>query len=295
MSHIILIITMSASPFITEASLENFTEVVIQQSHECPVLVDFWADWCSPCKMLMPLLGKLVQDYNGAFRLVKVNSDQQQELAAQFGVRSLPTVKLFKDGKPIDEFMGALPENQIRTFLDKHMVNETDQHAVAAINLLQNGEIDAANKEFSAVFSASPQHVNSLLALASYTLGDKQYDLCQQYLDKLPVTEQGNPEVVKLKAQLDISRASGDTDIDTLIQDVDSDPNNLSARLVLGNAYIAQQEIEKGLQQFLSIIQADRNFQDDAGRSAMLNTFNMLGSGDPLVRAYRGKLARVLN
>ena len=123
---------MPESPYIVEVTAENYQEVVIQGSLQAPVLVDFWADWCQPCKILLPMLAKLVDEYQGKFILAKINTEQQQELAAQFGIRSIPTVKLFMQGQPVDEFSGALPEEQIRQFLDQHIPRESDKAVAQA-------------------------------------------------------------------------------------------------------------------------------------------------------------------
>ena len=132
---------MSESPFIIDLTLENFEQVVLRDSQQTPVLIDFWASWCQPCQILMPLLSKLAEEYQGKFILAKLNTEEQQEIAAQFGIRSIPTVKLFKDGAQVDEFAGALPENDIRTFLDKHIPRETNSVLAQAEHMMAMGNL----------------------------------------------------------------------------------------------------------------------------------------------------------
>ncbi|CAG0911619.1 unnamed protein product, partial [Cyprideis torosa] len=157
---------MSDSPFVIDVTAENFTEVVLNTSMERPVLVDFWADWCNPCKMLMPLLTKLADEYGGQFILAKVNSDEQQALAQQFGVRSLPTVKVFRNGQPVDEFMGALPEGEIRAFIGRHLSKPSDQFLLAAAQYLEQGNFPDAIQQLAQGIESDPDRAELRIQLA---------------------------------------------------------------------------------------------------------------------------------
>ena len=133
---------MSESPYIHNVSMQDFQNLVLEKSINKPVLVDFWADWCQPCQTIMPMLAKLAEEYDGKFELAKVNADQEQELAAHFGIKSLPTMKLFYQGQIVDEKLGAVPESEIRAMLDKHIVSESDQFMQAAMMAYEQGETD---------------------------------------------------------------------------------------------------------------------------------------------------------
>ena len=138
--------TMTQSQYIYEVDTENYGRIVVEGSRSVPVLVDFWAEWCQPCKLLMPILARLAEAYQGKFILAKINTEEQQAIAAEFGIRSIPTVKLFRHGEPVDEFMGALPESEIRAFLDRHIPRESDQLVAQADQLIQAGKTEQAVK-----------------------------------------------------------------------------------------------------------------------------------------------------
>ena len=284
---------MNQSSYVTTATEENFQQVVLEQSHQQPVLVDFWADWCAPCKMLMPLLEQQADAYAGAFILAKVNSDEQQALATQYGVRSLPTVKLFINGEVIDEFMGALPESQIKEFLGKHIVNEFDAMVLTGQTALENGEIDSAREQFQAVLE-NAYHFDAVIGLASIMLAQQDQAQAEQLLSKVTSDDQSRSEFVAIKARLAFQQ-NNDKSIEDLLAALETEPHSLDRLLALGNAQIANDEIEAGMQSFIEIIKRDRSYGDDAGRSALLNVFNMLGSSDPRVKQYRRALASALN
>jgi putative thioredoxin len=147
---------MANSPHVVSVTTESFHQVVVQGSHERPVLVDFWADWCAPCRMLMPVLASIADSYGGKLLVAKVNTEEEQGLAAEYGIRSLPTVQLFKDGRPVDQFMGALPEPQIRQFLEQHLPRESDQLLARAQGLLSAGDLEGAARMIEAVGQADP-------------------------------------------------------------------------------------------------------------------------------------------
>ncbi len=139
---------MSESPYIHNVSMQDFQNLVLEKSINKPVLVDFWADWCQPCQTIMPMLAKLAEEYGGKFELAKVDADKEQELAAHFGIKSLPTMKLFYQGQIVDEKLGAVPESEIREMLDKHIVSESDQFMKAAMTAYEQGQTDQAKNTF---------------------------------------------------------------------------------------------------------------------------------------------------
>ena len=177
---------MAETPHIVTVTEENFAFAVLEQSAEVPVLVDFWADWCAPCRMLSPILDKLAAELKGKLVVAKVNSDQQQQLAMQYGVRSLPTVKLFRDGRIVDEFMGALPEGQIRSFLDRHMPRESDALVARAQTLIEQGDVDAAGRLLDQAQADDPGNPRVSLALAAFKLSRGAFDEAAAAVEALP-------------------------------------------------------------------------------------------------------------
>lgn len=288
---------MSDSPYIFEANAQNFDQLVVQNSYQLPVLVDFWADWCQPCQMLMPILSKLADEYQGAFILVKVNSDQNQELAAQFGVRSLPTVKLFKGGEPVDEFMGALPEEEIRKFINKHRTRQTEPYRQQALMMQQEGELDGAIDLMTQVIQHESDFHEAALELAGMLLQRGDVDDAEARLQAIPDDEEWAAQVKQLSADIKMARlqaqASGE-DSGELEQKLADNPDDLETMLELARVRIASGNAEGGLELYLAIMKKDRGFQEDAGRQGLIDTFELLGSGNPLVKQYRGKMFSLL-
>jgi len=199
---------MSRSNYIVEIDEFNYQPVVVDGSHAAPVLVDFWADWCQPCKILMPILAKLAEEYQGKFVLAKVNTEEQQALAAQFGIRSIPTVKLFLNGEPVDEFMGALPEAQIRTFLDRYIPRESDQLLTRANELMQQGDTDVALKLIEQARNSDPGNPRVFLAHARLLAAQGDIDAAERTLSELPMEEQDKAEVKALRARFLFDRSA---------------------------------------------------------------------------------------
>lgn len=288
---------MSDSPYIAEANPENFTALVVEKSKVVPVLVDFWADWCQPCKMLMPVLAQLADEFQGAFMLVKVNTDEHQQLAAQFGIRSLPTVKVFKDGVPVDEFMGVQPEPVIRELIDKHRVRQGEGIRQQAATLAQQGDLEGAEKLLLEVVDKEPDYGAALLELASCQAELGKTLEAEQTLDKLPLDLQDDPVVKSLKAQLAVSKSIGKdkVNIEELEARLAENPGDLAAMLSLANAKIAQQDYAGALSMLLSMLQQDASYEDGIARKQMLSIFEILGSSDPLVQQFRRKMFSLLH
>ena len=279
-----------------EVTEQNFASQVIEASHQQPVLVDFWATWCGPCQSLMPILEQLAQSYQGKFLLAKVEIDSQQGLASQFGVRSVPTVKLVKNGQIVDEFTGALPESQIRTFLDKHIENESDQLMQQALTLYQQGEREAALSHMGQILQAHPDNLNNKLVYTNILLREQHTDEAKKWLDTLSAEAGDNPQVQAMQAQLEfIHIVDNAPDMVTVQQQVADDPGNSEARYQLSAHAILQGQFDIAFEQLLEVVKRDRQFQDDAGRKALLKLFNLLGDSHELVSSYRRKLALALN
>lgn len=282
--------------FSIDVTHENFVSQVIEASHQQPVLVDFWATWCGPCQSLMPVLEQLAKSYQGKFLLAKVEIDSQQALASQFGVRSVPTVKLVKKGQIVDEFMGALPESQIRAFLDKHIESESDQRMQQALAHYKTGDTAAALAEMGQILQADPNNDNNKIIYAQVLMRENHLDEARQWLTTLPLEASLKPEVRAMQAQLEfIEIVQHAPDQATLEKQLNEDPNNSEARYQLSAHAILQGQFATAFENLLEIVKRDRSYNDDAGRKALLKLFELLGDNHELVNSYRRKLAMALN
>ncbi|MEE9494242.1 MAG: thioredoxin [Gammaproteobacteria bacterium] len=283
---------MSDSAYIVEVNADNFEAVILQGSMQQPVLVDFWADWCQPCQALMPILSKLAEEYTGKFILAKVNSDENQTLASQFDVRSLPTVKLFKQGQPVDEFMGTLPEGEVRAFLDKHIEQPSDKLQETAIAAFHDGNPEEALRLLEEANQMDPGRAAIVTDLANLLAQTGNTERARELLDNLPADERDSPEVKSLQAKLAFSAEVTDLpDVEQLRSA--STQGDLKAMSQLTTWSIANEDYRSALELALTIMQKDRSFKDDLGRKTLLQIFDMLGT-DPLVNEYRRKMASAL-
>ena len=275
-----------------DVGLADFSQAVLEESRHRPVVVDFWAPWCGPCKSLKPILEKLAAEYGGQFLLAKINADDNQELAARFGVRGIPSVKAFVNGEPVDEFSGALQEDEVRVFLDRLLPSPVEGMRAEAAALRAAGDMPAALQKLADASRLDPAHVGVRLDATEVMLDLNEADEASRLLGSL--TDDADPRVPQLRARLKFMSASGEDDQATLVAAVAADENNLAARLKLANLYVAAGQYEAGMDQLLEIIRRDRGFEDDVGRKTLLAVFDLL-NGDPLVSQYRRKLASALN
>lgn len=288
---------MAESPFIFEANTQNFAQLVIQNSRQVPVLVDFFADWCQPCKTLTPILTKLIDEYRGAFILVKVNTDQNQALASQLGVRSLPTVKLFKEGKIVDEFMGALPEVEIRKFLNKHRTRPTEPYRQQALMMQEEGDLAGAMNLMEQVLQHEPDFYEAALDYAAMWLASGDVNQAEALVNQVPANSV-EPELIQnLRSEIKLARLkqqSEGQDTSELEQRLADNPQDYAAMIELAKIRVAQGRTEEGLALYLTVMKADRSFGDDAGRQGLIASFDLLGASDPLVKKYRSKMFSLL-
>jgi putative thioredoxin len=286
---------MNESPYLYDVTLSDFNERVLDTSLDVPVLVDFWASWCAPCRALTPVLAKLADSYQGKIRVAKVNSDEQQTLAAQYGVRSLPTVKIFRNGAVVDEFVGAQPEAVIREILGRHVERPSDKLRNAAHTALRNGHVDEALQLLQQVVASDPDDNVARLELAELCMGSGKLGEAGQLLRSLPAETQEEQEIKALIARLHFLRiAAAAPDQAQLSQRITTDPGDLSARQQLGALLILEEAFAAGMEQFLEIMRRDRRFENDAGRQGLIAAFDLLGSNDELANTFRRRMATLL-
>lgn len=283
-----------SSDSIVDVTLENFDQEVVQKSATTPVLLDFWAAWCGPCKQLGPILEKLATEYNGAFVLAKVDVDAQQQLAGSFGIRSIPTVVLFKDGQPLDGFPGVLPEGQLREFLSQHGIEPAPPvEAEPAVELAPPTPAEEVAR-LRAELAARPEEDSLKLDLALALARDGDIDEAKPLIDGLPANL-GTDERAR-NANVLIANAARLKDAPTraqLEQRVATDADDLNARHLLGLRLLGDGEVEAALEQFLDMLRRNRDFEDGLPRKALIEAFNVIPDAE-LVSRYRRQMAALL-
>jgi len=262
---------MSESPYKIVATLENFVPAVVEASATQPVLVDFWAPWCGPCRTLMPMLDRIADDYAGRFVLAKVNTDEQQQVAAHFGIRSIPTVMLFHKGQAVEQFVGLQPEQGIRALLDKYVA-----------------PADAA--------AAPTDQPAGLPELADAQLAARDTAAAAATLDQMAEQDPVDKRLKPLRARLAFTEAAvARPDFAGLRASLERDPSDSAARHALGAHHALAGDYATALAEWLELMRRDRKFGDDLARRSLLMAFDVLGDADELVMSYRRKMASLLH
>lgn len=287
--------TAAAAPeTIVAIDESNASRYLIEESMQRPVVIDFWADWCEPCKSLMPILEKLANEYNGAFLLAKVNADEQQMIAQQFGVRSLPTVMVMKEGQPVDGFAGAQPEAAVRELLEKYLPSPYEAALAEAAQTLEAGDAAGAVALLRGVYEESGRRHDIGMLYAHALIEARRFDEADVLLEGIPHLDRDAAWEQNV-AQLNLAReAARSPELVALEEQVAADPENHDLREQLAVQYSAAGQYREALESFMAILTVDRDHKDGATKKALLDTIASLGKGDPLAVEYQRKLFSLL-
>ncbi len=285
----------STSKFVVDLTQDQFESEVVERSRATPVLVDFWAPWCGPCRSLSPVLEKLADEYAGAFLLAKINTDESPGLARAFQIRSIPQVILFQEGKAVDQFAGAIPEAEIRQFLKPYCPTEVDKLFADAQGKLESGQKQEARNLLQQVVDREPQHWAARLALAKLLIGEKQLEQARSHLQPIPFLADEREAADRLHQVIgfhaDCDAAGGPASLRSTLE---RNPQDLAARMSLASCLAAAGRFREALEEFLAVVARDKHYREDSARKAMLAVFSLVGERSDLAEEFRGRLARTL-
>lgn len=279
---------------IVDITLENAQQYLIDESFKRPVVIDFWAEWCGPCKNLMPILEKIANEYAGAFLLAKVNADEQNAISSQFGVRSLPTVMVMKDGQPVDGFAGALPEVKVREVLDKYLPQPWEQPLNEAKTFIEAGDYAAALPLLRSAYETSKQLASIACLMAQCYLELNRVDNAEAILGTIKMVDQ-DAVYEQLMAQLQLKKQVAKTPALAALESAYAQtPDDLTVRYQLALQLHHELQYRPALEHLLAILRKDRNFAEGAARKAFTDIIATLGKGDALAIEYQRKLFTLL-
>ncbi len=285
--------------FIVDINQDQFLEEVVEKSKTIPVIVDFWAPWCGPCKQLTPTLEKVVNKKNGKIILAKVNIDENQGIASQLNIQSIPTVYGFVDGKPIDAFQGAQPETKIEEMVNKMIEatpgNEVPKLIGEADQLFSDQKFEESLRLFENLVGMDPGNPKIISGMLRCMIQLKRFDDASEILDSLDEEIIKDQEILKIKKLLDTTNKDNDEAFDEkLIHDVNANPENMELRFKLANNYLSLNETEKGFNELLKLFEQNPTWNEEAAKKKLLEFFDLLGFNDPNVLVARKKLSSMM-
>jgi putative thioredoxin len=288
-----------AADIVKDATTATFKADVLDASKSLPVVVDFWAPWCGPCKQLTPLIEKIVRGYRGKVRLVKVNVDENQAISAQLRIQSLPTVYAFRDGQPIDGFVGVQPESAVKAFIDRLVADDAEvgisEVLKAGEELLEQDDLQGAAEIFASVLQEDRTNAEALAGLASCYMKSGDVARAKQTLALVPPDKRELPVVKSIEAAIQLAEKGADTGkLAELEQRVTQNPGDLQARLDLAIGLAAQDDRQDALELLLDLVRMDRKWNDEAARKQLLQFFDAWGPKEPLVAEGRRRLSSIL-
>ena len=287
-----------AGLLIKDSDTAGFMEDVIEVSMQTPVIVDFWADWCGPCKQLGPALEKAVTQAGGLVRMVKINVDENQDLAAQLRVQSIPAVFAFKDGRPVDGFAGALPDSQIKSFIDRLLdgaKSPLDQALDTAQDLLNAGSAEEALALYQQIQAEAPDNNTVIAGVIRATLATGDRAAVDEIVAALPAELKSKSEIAAALSAVELKQVAEEAgDVEPLRAAVDADPKDPQARFDLAVGLFAAGQLERAIDEFLELIRMNRSWNDEAGRVQLLKVFDTLGPTHELTVNGRKRLSSIL-
>ena len=274
---------------------QDFEQAVVERSHEVPVVIDFWAPWCGPCRAIGPVLEKVAEEQEGKFILAKVNVDENPTLSQAFAIRSIPAVKAVRNGAIVSEFLGAQPEPNIRQFIEQLLPSEADTLAQEGVRLEEAGKLQGAESIYRAALSKAANHPQALLGLARVLVQREEDAEALLLLSRIPLGTPEQAAAQQLTAQLRVKQSGAKAEDEQQYRDrLATDANDHDARFELSQLLAATGQYEEALKELLVIVKKDRKFRDDGARKAILDIFDLVGQRSELAEHYRSELAKVL-
>ena len=296
-------VSMNGNSVIIEVITESFMTDVIEQSKETPVIVDFWAPWCEPCKQLTPIIEKIIKEKNGKVILAKMNIDESPEVAQQLKIQSIPAVMAFSDGQPVDGFIGVQSEKNISEFVNKisSLKNSStiEENISAGKKYMNEDDIETATLVFSEILKIEPDNISAKSLLARCLIKSDQLDDAEKIINTLPVDAESNQDYISVRSELEIFKNAknnpiSDKEEEELRNNIDKEPENYQLKLDLSKILMAKGENEEAINQLLRIIEVNTKWNDGEARKQLIEIFNILGNENILVTEGRKKLSSML-